>query len=128
MAAPFCGDGNVDPGEECDPVGSLSCPDPGSPNGALVACETDCQCPHATTTTTEAPPTTTTEAPTTTTSEAPTTTTTTTMAGPVCGNSVVEPGEECDPVGSLSCADPGSPTGALIACGPGCQCPVVLAE
>ena len=77
--APLCGNGVVDPGEDCDPVGSLTCPDPNSPSGAFVACEAGCQCPEATTTTTTAAPTTTTTAaPTTTTTAAPTTTTTTT--------------------------------------------------
>jgi hypothetical protein len=47
------------------------------------------------------------------------------MAGPVCGNQIVEPGEDCDPVGSLTCPNPGSPGGALLECAPGCQCPIV---
>jgi hypothetical protein len=49
------------------------------------------------------------------------------LAGPaaaqVCGNSIVEPPEECDPSGSISCP-PGSPAGAFQACGADCTCPV----
>ena len=40
----------------------------------------------------------------------------------VCGNSIVEPPEECDPPGSISCP-PGSPGGAFQACGADCTCP-----
>jgi len=40
----------------------------------------------------------------------------------VCGNSIVEPPEECDPPGSISCPS-GSPGGAFQACGADCTCP-----
>src|SRR5262245_47546837 len=43
----------------------------------------------------------------------------------VCGNSIVEPPEECDPPGSISCP-PGSPGGAFQACGADCSCPAAL--
>jgi hypothetical protein len=43
----------------------------------------------------------------------------------VCGNSIVEPPEECDPPGSISCP-PGSPGGAFQACGADCTCPPAL--
>src|SRR5262245_19494261 len=42
--------------------------------------------------------------------------------GQVCGNSMVEPPEKCDPPGSISCP-PGSPAGAFQACGADCACP-----
>jgi hypothetical protein len=43
----------------------------------------------------------------------------------VCGNSIVEPPEECDPPGTISCP-PGSPAGAFQACGADCTCPPAL--
>ena len=39
-----CGNAILEPGEQCDPPGSLTCP-PGSPSGAHVACNADCTCP-----------------------------------------------------------------------------------
>src|SRR5579862_6040638 len=81
----------------------------------------------STTTTTAASTTTTTEATTTTTAASTTSTTesttTTTTQAPVCGDNVVEPGETCDPPGSLVCPDPASPTGAFLACRSDCRCP-----
>jgi len=44
--ASSCGNAILDPGEECDPPGSISCP-PGSPAGAILACNSDCTCPPA---------------------------------------------------------------------------------
>jgi spore coat protein A len=83
-----CGDGEIDPGEECDP---------GVPG--TTCCTTDCvlEGPPCgdTTTTTSAPDTTTTTSPdttttstleTTTTTEVPATTTTTIPPGPLCGD------------------------------------------
>jgi hypothetical protein len=100
----LCGNGQIDPGEQCDPAGTLTCPD--SVGGAFLACEADCTCPFG-------PPVTTTTVVTT------TTTTTTTPA--VCGNSQVEAGEECDPPGSIVCPD--STGGAFVACEADCSCP-----
>jgi len=40
-----------------------------------------------------------------------------------CGNALLEPGEDCDPPGSLSCP-PGSPTGSF-PCSSTCTCPPV---
>jgi hypothetical protein len=71
MPAEPCGNGQLDPGEECDPPGALQCPDPSSPAGAFVACEADCMCPEPT-----PGPTTTTTTSTTTPSTTSTTTTT----------------------------------------------------
>jgi len=42
-----------------------------------------------------------------------------------CGNGILEPPEECDPPGSITCP-PGSPAGAFLPCGPNCMCPVVV--
>lgn len=53
-----------------------------------------------------------------------TTTTSTTRPTTVCGNSVKEPGEACDPPGSKTCPAPGSPTGAFV-CNANCTCPSV---
>lgn len=39
-----CGNAFLEPGEECDPPGSITCP-PGSPAGAFQACQADCTCP-----------------------------------------------------------------------------------
>src|SRR5262249_37759755 len=38
-----------------------------------------------------------------------------------CGNAILEPGEQCDPPGSLTC--PGS-----LPCGPNCTCPQVTPD
>jgi hypothetical protein len=40
-----CGNGVVDPGEECDPPGAPRCPDPSSPTGAFLECSPRCTCP-----------------------------------------------------------------------------------
>jgi hypothetical protein len=74
-----CGDGFVEPPEQCDPPGSITCP-PGSPAAAFLPCNQDCTCPTIPSTTTSSP--TTTTPPTTTTSTTtatPSTTTTTTL-------------------------------------------------
>jgi hypothetical protein len=42
--APLCGNGVTDPGEQCDPPGSLTCP-PSSAGGAFTACSGACTCP-----------------------------------------------------------------------------------
>jgi hypothetical protein len=39
-----CGNAILDPGEQCDPPGSITCP-PGSPSGAILPCNADCTCP-----------------------------------------------------------------------------------
>src|SRR5215470_16988054 len=39
-----CGNGVIDPGEQCDPPGSITCP-PGSAGGAFLPCNPDCTCP-----------------------------------------------------------------------------------
>src|SRR5688572_6517169 len=83
-----CGNGILDPGEECDP---------GSPGGAFTCppgetCQA-CLC------------------------VGPSTTTSTTIPA-TCGNGVLDPGEECDA---------SSPSGALV-CGPGCDCVACVCE
>src|SRR5262245_52036317 len=40
----------------------------------------------------------------------------------ICGDGVVEAGEQCDPPGSITCP-PGSPAGAFLACNQDCTCP-----
>lgn len=42
-AQPMCGNGIIDPGEDCDPPGSITCP-AGSPAGAFLPCPADCTC------------------------------------------------------------------------------------
>lgn len=41
-----CGNAILEPGEDCDPPGSLTCPS-GSPSGAMLPCNADCTCPAA---------------------------------------------------------------------------------
>ena len=85
----MCGNGVLEPGEDCDPPGGLGCPDPNSPGGAFLECQARCLCPDGSTTTTVPSETTTSttqpEATTTTTQPEPTTTTiaTTTTSEPV---------------------------------------------
>jgi hypothetical protein len=111
-APDLCGNDQLDPGEDCDPPGGLTCPD--STGGAFVACEVGCTCPFG-------PATTTTTIPASTTSTSLQTTTTTTTVPAQCGNEQVEPGEDCDPPGELTCPD--STGGAFVACEVGCTCP-----
>ena len=40
---------------------------------------------------------------------------------PRCGNDTLEPGEDCDPPGSITCP-PGSPAGAFFGCSVACRC------
>ena len=134
--ASSCGNAILDPGEDCDPPGNLTCPDPSSPGGAFLACNSDCTCPGASTTTTSSSTSTSTTEVTVTTSTSSTSTTTepsvtttsststtsTTLASS-CGNAMVEPGEDCDPPGNLTCPDPSSPGGAFLACNNDCTCP-----
>src|SRR5262245_16355535 len=95
-AGPVCGNGILGGDEQCDPPGSATC---GSAGGALV-CQGNCTCPGATTTTSTSTTVATTQPPTsttaTTTTTASTSSSTTTTSGPVCGNGILEPGEECD--------------------------------
>ncbi len=42
--AQTCGNDVVESGEDCDPPGSLTCPDESSPGGSFVACNADCTC------------------------------------------------------------------------------------
>jgi myo-inositol-hexaphosphate 3-phosphohydrolase len=131
----YCGDGSVNqPGEECDGFDDAACPG---------ACDLDCGCPSApsttSTTTTTTVPTTTTTIPTTTTTvpittttvpttttTVPTTTTTvpttttTTIPPPVCGDGTVNrAAEQCDGSDALAC--PGS-------CRVDCTCPAPTAS
>jgi hypothetical protein len=51
LVPPLCGNEVLDPGEECDPPGSITCP-PGSPAGAFLPCNAECTCEQLGTTTT----------------------------------------------------------------------------
>jgi hypothetical protein len=42
--ASSCGNAILEPGEQCDPPGSITCP-PGSPASAFLPCNQDCTCP-----------------------------------------------------------------------------------
>ena len=50
-AASSCGNAILEPPEQCDPPGSITCP-AGSPLGAFLPCNVDCTCPPIPTTTT----------------------------------------------------------------------------
>src|SRR5581483_7098212 len=90
----------------------------GSPAGAFV-CDSTCQCPVVTTSTTETTSTSTSSS-TSTTESTTSTTETTTSTTLACGNNVLDPGEQCDPPG----AGCGSPAGAFV-CDSACQCVTV---
>src|SRR5262249_3692837 len=92
----------------------------GSPGGALI-CQSDCQCPGASSTTTSSTGTTATTSSSTGTTETTTSTTSTTLTR--CGDGTIDPGEECDPPGSATC--PGGRAGGAPPCRPACQCPAV---
>ena len=103
-----CDDGDPCNGSEvCDPLqGCL----PGPPPPTL--------CTTTSTSTTSTSTSTTNSASSSTTSS----TSSSTIPAPVCGNGVIEAGEQCDPPGSISCPA-GSPAGAFLACGASCTCP-----
>ena len=131
-----CGNSFIEFGEQCDP--------PNQPSSACAAfggtvCGPNCQCLPTTTTTSSSTITTTTNASTTSSSSSTTTTstsssttsssstitttstsssTTTSTPPSSCGNSFVDPGEQCDPPGlNSACGAFGGTT-----CGPNCQC------
>ena len=96
--APFCGDGSVDPGEACDgaDLGGQTCQALGF-DGGILACNAGCD--FDTSGCTNQPP------------------------PPVCGNGVLEPGEECDgsDLGGQTCSDFGFDQGSLACTG---QCTI----
>lgn len=107
-----CGNGVLEPGEQCDPPDGIGC-DPAcrlvSPGTSTTSTTSTTVPPTSTTTsttTTSAPTTTSTStsttvtAPTTTTLPPSTTTTSTTLPPAICGNRELEFPEECDPPGS----------------------------
>ncbi len=97
---PTCGNGKLDPGEQCDPGGGSAGGAFPCPGGAV--CSPQCTCEGGTSTTTCSTSTTTTTVMchnmTTT-----TTSTTTTTQPSTCGNGRIDPGEQCDPSSTSGC-------------------------
>jgi len=116
----------------CPPPTTTTTAPPTTTTTAGVTTTTEVTTTTTSASTTTLGSTTTTTASTTTTTGPTTTTTTTTVGGSTststtipssCGNSFVEPGEDCDPPGNPSCTDPDSPTGAMLGCDANCHCP-----
>ena len=49
------------------------------------------------------------------------------VAASSCGNAIVEPGEQCDPPGSITCPA-GSPASAFLPCSATCTCPATVLD
>jgi hypothetical protein len=49
------------------------------------------------------------------------------VAASSCGNAILEPGEQCDPPGSITCP-PGSPASAFLPCNANCTCPPTVLD
>ncbi|HZP42352.1 MAG TPA: hypothetical protein VFD84_12715 [Candidatus Binatia bacterium] len=112
----------------CEELTSAECEQRGGIDEGPGVCQPEtCHPPTTTsttaTTTSSTTVTTTTSTSATTETSTTTTTTTSTTGEPVCGNEIVEAGEECDPPVSLTCPNLGSPGGALWQCLPNCACP-----
>lgn len=94
--APFCGDGEIGPGEDCDgsELGSESCESQGAFGGDLE-CNDDCTFALESCN----------------------------WEPPVCGNGLAERGEPCDglDLGDSSCSDLPGASGSGLACTPDCE-------
>jgi hypothetical protein len=100
VAAPDrCGNGFVDPGEECD--GTAGCIAAGAPDACKLACAAHDggHCPAGTVCDTHGA---------------------CAVAANVCGNLVVEPGEDCD--GTVGCGAPGTSAACRFSCAGGVAC------
>jgi hypothetical protein len=104
----FCGDGTVTPPEQCDPPGSVSCPD-------AQTCNADCTCPPPVCGNGVVAPPEQCDPPGSTCPDGQACRADCTCPPPICGNSIVTPPEQCDPPGS-SCLG-----GAT--CQADCTCP-----
>ncbi len=116
-----CGNGTLDPGEACDPPGSMTCP-VSSPAGSFVACNADCTCGSTTSSTSTSSTSSTSTSVTTTTSTSRTTTTGVNSTSSTSSSSVTTTSHSTSTASSTSTTPPPSTTSTTVA-----GCPTRLA-